>query len=118
MLTSSHTASKGSGRVRQVRGARGFGVRRYLRWPGVGGGVIASRAVSSLVGPQAAAQEAYCKKEKRHTGAEFLSDSRHRIVFHYAPRHRSWMNQVIHYTGDPLQGHGLLDLVNLSGKVQ
>jgi hypothetical protein len=42
--------------VRQVRGARGFGVRRYLRWPSIGGGVIASRAVSSPVSPPVAAR--------------------------------------------------------------
>jgi hypothetical protein len=32
--------------------------------------------------------------QSRHTRAEFLSQSEHPIVFHYTPKHASWLNQV------------------------
>lgn len=32
--------------------------------------------------------------KNRQSRAQFLSDSSHRMVFHYTPKHTSWLNQI------------------------
>jgi putative transposase len=55
------------------------------------------RYVAHLMG---LAEEALGTKGKRgilrtrHTRAAFLSDPTHPLVFHYTPKHASWMNQI------------------------
>ena len=55
-----------------------------IRWVADGSDISADLGIKSKSGILAS----------RQSRADFLSDPAHRIVFHYTPRHCSWLNQI------------------------